>query len=166
MQRPLLSERTEGHNDHATHDPAEARADFALHLDGIQEVLGGTWINHDNPVAEGCGMEPESGFYYDGGRVRTEALVDYEAAGEAAVAYWNERGFEVRSAAYRPTHRLVSATSPNGTTIHLTLEHDRNDIGAEGPCNEGNWGDVRRQDTRRLEAEERVTPTPTPTPTE
>jgi hypothetical protein len=144
--------------------PAEARADFALHLDAIQEVLGGTWINHDNPVAEGCGMDSDSGFYYDGGRVRTEAIVDYDAAGDAAVAYWKERGFEVRSAAYRPTHRLVTATSPNGTTIYLKLEDNRNEINAEGPCNEGNWGDVRRQDGRRLDAEEQLTPTPTPTP--
>src|SRR4051812_44080940 len=42
--------------------PAAARADFARHLDAIQEVLGGTWINRDNPVAEGCGLKSDSGF--------------------------------------------------------------------------------------------------------
>lgn len=150
--------------------PAEARADFARHLDAIQEVLGGTWINRDNPVAEGCGLKSDSGFYYEGGRVRTEAIIDHDAAGEAAAAYWKARGFEVRSMAYRPTHRLVTATSPNGTTIYLKLEKARNVINAEGPCNEGNWGDVRRQDARRVDAEERhslpQTDAPTGVPTE
>lgn len=145
--------------------PAEARADFARHLDAIQEVLGGTWINRDNPVAEGCGLKTDSGFYYEGGRVRTEVIVDHDAAGEAAVAYWKEHGFEVRSMAYRPTHRLVTATSPNGTTIYLKLEGNRNVINAEGPCNEGNWGDVRRQDARRVEAERLRSPAPTDAPT-
>jgi hypothetical protein len=148
--------------------PEQARTDLASHLDAIQEVLGGTWNNRDNPLAESCHSGGEGGFYYDGARVRTEPIADFDTAAEAAVEYWMDKGFEVQSRAYRPSHRLVTATSPNGTSVFLELEDDRNIVTAEGPCNEGTWGDVRRSDGNRLDAQERLTltPTPTPTPTE
>lgn len=145
--------------------PTQARTDLANNLDAIQEVLGGTWTNRDNQLAESCHSEGQGGFYYYGARVRTEPIVDFEAAGKAAVAYWSDRGFEVKSGAYRPTHRLVTATSPNGTSIYLELEDNRNLITAEGPCNEGIWGDVRRSDGNRLDEEKRRSPLPTEPPT-
>lgn len=145
--------------------PTQARTDVAKNLDAIQEVLGGTWRIQDNPLAESCHNEGEGGFYYYGARVRTEPIVDFDAAGEVAVAYWTNKGFEVRSIAYRPTHRLVTATSPNGTVIYLKLEDDRNIVRAEGPCNEGIWGEVRRSDGNRLDEEKRRSPPPTDAPT-
>jgi hypothetical protein len=145
--------------------PTQARTDVANHLDAIQEVLGGTWTNQDNPLAESCHREGEGGFYYYGARVRTEPIAEFDAAGEVAAEYWTDKGFEVRSIAYRPTHRLVTATAPNGTVIYLKLEYNRNLITAEGPCNEGIWGDVRRSDGNRLDAEKRHSPPPTEMPT-
>jgi len=145
--------------------PTRARTDLANQLDAIQEVLGSTWTNRDNPLAESCHSGGEGGFYYDGARVRTEPIGDFDAAGEAAATYWRDRGFEVKSGAYRPTHRLVTATSPNGTSIYLELEDNRNIVTAEGPCNEGIWGEVRRSDASRLDEEERRSPTPTDAPT-
>jgi hypothetical protein len=109
-------------------------------------------------LAESCHSGAEGGFYYDGARVRTEPIADFDAAGEAAVTYWMDKGFEVQSRAYRPSHRLVIATSPNGTSMFLELEDNRNIVSAEGPCNEGIWGDVRRSDGDRLDEEERRSP--------
>ncbi|MFF1573673.1 hypothetical protein ACFVWR_13045 [Leifsonia sp. NPDC058292] len=140
--------------------PAEARADYKKQVDAIQELLGGEWDNYDSPIAEGCAAASESGFYYRGARFRREPIADYDAAGAAAVAYWEVRGYEVRSVAYRPTHRLVTGIAPNGTTIYLTLEDNRNRIGAEGPCNEGNWDDVSMDDLRRVKEQRRNTSPP------
>jgi len=143
--------------------PTQARTDVANNLDAIQEVLGGTWRNQDNPLAESCHSEGQGGFNYYGARVRSEPIADFDAAGKKAAAYWTDKGFDVRSIAYRRTHRLITATSPNGTVIYLKLEDDRNIVRAEGPCNEGIWGEVRRSDASRLDAEERRSPSPTET---
>ncbi|MFF2050223.1 hypothetical protein ACFVU2_01360 [Leifsonia sp. NPDC058194] len=141
--------------------PAEARADLADRSDDVQSLLGGEWSNQDNFIASGC--SDDRGFYYYGGRVRTEPVEDRRGAAERVVDWWKEQGYAVSRADWGETV-VLGGMAENGMDITLHLGEERTWFDADGPCLVGDWMAISDDDLANDRNDFPREPIPTATP--
>lgn len=147
-----------------TMTPAQARADLDRKESDLTAVLGGMWANRDNYIATGCGSG-DKGYYYHGGRTRSEAVADPAAASDLVAEWWTKSGYKVARATYGRSH-VLTGEAENGTTIYLNFDEDRTWFKTDGPCLPGDWDKIGDDDLAHQRNDIVRTPTPAPTPTE
>ncbi|MFJ3489674.1 hypothetical protein [Leifsonia aquatica] len=139
--------------------PAEARADLTRRSNDVQSVLGGDWQNEDNFIATGC--SEGRGFYYYGGRIRTEPVVDREESAERISQWWEDNGYSVSRADYGETV-VLGSDADNGMEITLHFDEARTWFQTDGPCLVGDWKAISDDDFVNHRNNFSRTPSPSP----
>jgi len=143
--------------------PAEARTDMAAREDDLTATLGGMWDNQDNYMADACGDNDE-GFFYDGGRNRSDPIADRPGTSEKIAVWLKDNGYTVSHTKYGEKY-VVEGLASNGTSIILNLDVNRTWVDIKGPCLRGGWRGISDDDAAAKRNDIVRTPTPAPAST-
>ncbi|UCR90270.1 hypothetical protein [Mycetocola spongiae] len=148
-------------------DAMEQRGKFWAELDDIQNLLGGTWEKHDDPLANSCPGSNRETYKYSGDRIRSEALPDPIAGAEQLTTYFSQLGYTVTPQSFAPNHHAIIARDANGWNITVTTYRLKQDmlttIAADTGCFRGNSGLISDYQSRLIR-EERARTSPSPSP--
>lgn len=128
--------------------PAEARADLLARLDAAQQVLGGEWVAQDDTLPDPC--NDEAGYFYHASRTSNRPAEDLDAVTEALKQAWKADGMTVGTSQFDEGHRGLSGESPEAGKISYTYSVDRIILSADGPCREGDWLKIYKEEGAKL----------------
>ncbi|UCR90269.1 hypothetical protein [Mycetocola spongiae] len=148
-------------------DAMEQRGKFWAELDDIQNLLGGTWEKHDDPLANSCPGSNRETYKYSGDRIRSEALPDPVAGAEQLTTYFLQLGYTVTPQSFDKYHHAIIARDANGWRITVTTdlveEKMQTTIAADTGCFRGKTVLIARYQSRLID-EERARTSPSPSP--
>jgi hypothetical protein len=119
-------------------DPEANRIVLVDQLDAAQVLIGGEWVNVDEPNPKVCTVDGVEGATFTGLR-RSTAHADDESLAEVA-ELWEGMGFDSAVQDTVGPYTVLVATSPTdpGDVRRFGLQDDRMYVFGQGACGEGN----------------------------
>ncbi|UCR88420.1 hypothetical protein [Mycetocola spongiae] len=148
-------------------DALQQREQFWTELDQVQDIIGGEWERHDNPLADFCEDAEHKKYLYSGARLRSEPLPDPVATGKRLRTYWEEQGYTVTEQSFTKNHRNAVAENGNGRQIILETKTlagvTQTALFAETGCFTGDVGVIAHYLAQAVRASQAADP-PSPSP--
>jgi hypothetical protein len=119
-------------------DPEANRTELVDQLNAAQVLVGGEWVNVDEPNPKVCTVDGVEGATFTGLR-RSTAHADEESLAEVA-ELWESMGFDTALHDSVGPYTVLVASSPTdpGNVRRFGLQDDRMYVFGQGACGEGN----------------------------